>query len=143
MTRAQLKKFITDQPHIMKLATLTPGGWPYVCPVWYNFDGREFTIAGRLKAAWVANIRNDSRVSLCIDTCDAPYNRVLIQATAKIVDENWFPPEPDRAIRYLGEEAGRRYFEENKSVPRAQIRITPEKITSWSGGDWHPRYYKD
>ena len=54
----QLKEFLTGQPHIMKLATLTSEGWPYVNPVWYDFDGEAFTVAGRKKAAWVANIKN-------------------------------------------------------------------------------------
>ena len=125
LTNNELKEFLTDKPHIMKLATLTREGWPYVCPVWYNYDGETFTIAGRTKAAWVANIRNDSRVSLCIDTCDAPYTRVIIEATAEIVDDNWLPQSPDRAIRYIGEEAGRRYYEENKHIPRALIPICP------------------
>ncbi len=36
LSKAQLDEFLTDQPRIMKLATLTPEGWPYVNPLWYE-----------------------------------------------------------------------------------------------------------
>ena len=140
LTKAQLHEFLTTGRHIMKLATLTPEGWPYVVPVWYDYDGAAFTVAGRGKARWVANIAQDPRVSACIDTCDAPYTRVLVEGTAEIVDAEWLPQSPDRAIRYLGEDAGRRYFEEMRHVPRALVRITPRAFTTWAGGGWHPRY---
>lgn len=140
LSKQQLKEFLTDQPHIMKLATLTSEGWPYVAPVWYDYDGEVFEVAGRSKARWVENIRNDGRVSLCIDTYEAPYTRVLVKATAEIVDANWFPTSPARAIRYIGDEAGRRYFEEMRNQPRARVRITPHEVVTWNGGGWHPRY---
>ena len=136
----QLQNFLSSDRHIMKLATLTSEGWPYVVPVWYDYDGQVFTVAGRCKARWVSNIRSDSRASVCIDTTDAPYTRVLIEADAEIVDSAWLPSSPERSIRYLGEEAGRRYFDEMRHVPRALIRIVPRKITTWAGGGWHPRY---
>ena len=46
---------------------------------------------------------------MCIDTYDAPYTRVLMEARAEIVDDNWEVPSPDKAIRYLGDEAGRKW----------------------------------
>ncbi len=136
----ELQDFLSSGAHIMKLATLTSEGWPYVVPVWYDYDGEAFMVAGRGKAAWVANIRGDSRVSVCIDTTDAPYTRVIIEASAEITDPEWLPISPDRAIRYLGEEAGQRYFDEMRHVPRALVRIVPRKTTTWGGGGWHPRY---
>ena len=139
LTDAQLKEFL-EAPRLMKLATLTSEGWPYVAPVWYDYDGESFTVAGRGKAAWVANIKNDHRVSLCIDTYETPYTRVSIEASASIIDDNWLPTSPDRAIRYIGEEAGRAYFEQMRHVPRALVRITPIKTVTWTGGGWHHRY---
>ncbi len=141
LSKTQLDEFLTDQPHIMKLATLTPEGWPYVNPLWYEYDGEVFHVAGRGKARWVAHIKNDPRVSVCIDTYDAPYTRVLMEARAEIVDDSWQVPSPDKAIRYLGDEAGRNYFGETGHIPRSLVRITPIKTTSWSGGGWHPRYH--
>ena len=39
-----------------ELATITPEGWPYVAPVWYEFerDRRAFLVVGRERAQWIA-----------------------------------------------------------------------------------------
>lgn len=139
LNQQQLEEFLTDRPHILKLATSSSDGWPAVNPVWYNYDGDVFTVAGRRQAKWVENIRHNSKVGMCIDTNEAPYVRVLIRANAEIVDEHWMPDVADRAQRYLGERDGEAYFDSKKHIPRALIRITPVEITSWTG-DWHPRY---
>lgn len=140
LSDSQLKDFLTGQAHIMKLATLTSEGWPSVNPVWYEYDGETFLVAGRKKAAWVANIKNDSRVSLCIDTSEGPYTRVLMEATAEVIDDSWLPQSSARAIRYLGEEAGLAYYSDTHQIPRSLIKITPRKTTTWTGGGWHPKY---
>ena len=73
LTNQQLNDFLTSGAHLMKLATLTSEGYPYVAPIWYDYDGEAFYVAGRRTANWVAHIRDDERVSCCIDTCEAPY----------------------------------------------------------------------
>jgi hypothetical protein len=88
----------------------------------------------------VENIRNDGRVSACIDTCEPPYTRVMVEADAVIADDAWFGDWEPWAIRYRGQKSGHQYYEETKDTPRALVRLTPRKITTWGGGDWHPRY---
>jgi PPOX class probable F420-dependent enzyme len=140
--KRQLQEFLTGGSDVMRLATLTPEGWPSVNPVWYHYDGEEFLVAGRRKAAWVANIQNDSRVSACIDTCEAPYTRVLVEGTAEIADMSWFGDWEPWSVRYLGQEDGHRYYEETRHIPRALVRISARKMTTWAGPGWHPRYYE-
>ncbi len=140
LTPDQLHTFLTTDKHILKLATLTPDGWPYIVPVWYMYDGEAFTILARPKNRWVAYVEGDPRVSLCIDTVEAPYTRVLVKGLAEIVDPQWIGPWKDLAVRYLGPEAGAAYYEETKAVPRVNIRVTPQTVTTWGGGGWHPRY---
>ncbi len=131
LNQQQLNQFIAGQPHVMKLATLTKAGWPSVVPVWYDYDGEVFMVVGPHESSWVQNIQRDSRVSVCIDTCDAPYTRVMIRAAAEIVDDHWRPDSSGKAVRYLGEEAGTRYFEENQGNVRVLVRIVPKNINSW------------
>ena len=131
LSQQQLKQFIAGQPHVMKLATLTKDGWPSVAPVWYDFDGEAFLVVGPHESRWVKNIQRDARVSVCNDTYDAPYTRVMIRAIAEIVDDDWCPNSSDKAVRYLGEEAGNRYFEENRRNTRVLVRLVPQKINSW------------
>jgi hypothetical protein len=44
----------------------------------------------------------------------------------------------EMAFRYGGE-GGLEYLAGTINKPRYLLRITPRKITTWSGG-WHPRY---
>jgi PPOX class probable F420-dependent enzyme len=140
LNKAQLDEFLKGGRLLMKLATLTPSGDPYVVPVWYEYDGTCFFVVGRPKNRWVAHLRQDPRVSACIDTCEAPYTRVLVQGTAEILDDHYRWTGLQRAIDYLGKERGRQYFQETKDIPRVLIRIRPSSIVSWSGGGWHRRY---
>lgn len=140
LSKKQLDEFLQSGRLLIKLATLTGDGDPYVVPVWYEYDGTYFYVVGRQKNRWIRHIRRDPRVSACIDTYEPPYTRVLVQGTAEILDDNYRWTGLQRAIDYLGEEEGRRYFEETKNIPRVLIRITPRSITSWAGESWHPRY---
>ncbi len=140
LTHNQVHDFLTSGRNLLKLATLTPEGWPYVVPLWYDYDGEAFSVAGRRRARWVANIRNDPRVSGCIDTADGAYTRVLFEGSAEVVDDSWLHTSSQRAVRYLGEEAGLRYFEDTHRIPRALIHIIPKRLVSWAGPGWHPRY---
>ena len=140
LNKRQLKEFLSSGKNLMKLATLTPEGWPYVVPLWYHYDGESFLMAGNEKARWVANIQNDARVSACVDTSEAPYTRVLVKGTAEIADMRWLGDWEGWSIRYLGDEKGRKYYEDSKHIPMVLVRITPRQITTWTGPDSHPRY---
>ncbi|KKL27226.1 hypothetical protein LCGC14_2387280, partial [marine sediment metagenome] len=41
---ADIKAFLS-QPHVAALATVRPDGRPHVLPVWFDFDGSEFTVS--------------------------------------------------------------------------------------------------
>ena len=141
LNEQQLKDFLKGGSHLMKLATLTSEGWPYVNPVWYHYeDDGTYLLAGRRKARWIANIQEDRRVSFCVDTTEPPYTRVIVEGEAEIVDMAWLGDWEDWAVRYLGQENGHRYYEDTKNTPRVLIRITPRNTTSWAGPGWHPRY---
>ena len=140
LNKQQTDEFLSSGAHIMKLATLTSEGWPYVAPVWYFYDGEVFRIAGRPKSGWVEHIRNDSRVSFCIDTNVAPYTRVIVEANAEVEDGAWVGDWEHWAVRYQGPELGHKYYEDTKHIPRVLIKITPRKVTTWAGPGWHPRY---
>jgi len=88
----------------------------------------------------VDHIRTDGRVSACIDTSERSHTRVLVEGTAVVADAAWLGDWKAWAIRYLGQEAGHRYYEETRHIPRALVRIAPRKLTSWTGPRWHPRY---
>jgi PPOX class probable F420-dependent enzyme len=141
----ELREFLSG-PWIAKLGTLAADGWPYVAPVWFEYDGEGFVIIGRERAAWVEHIRRDGRVALCIDDPDGAHARVTVQGRAEVgggpsVRGPWLPTARRMAARYMGGESGSAYMERTLDFPRYTIRITPVKMTTWRGA-WARRYYE-
>lgn len=138
------------QPWNARIATITSEGWPYVTPVWYELDlaARHFLVVGRKRAAWVAHIRDNSRVAFHVaDDAHAEHTRVLVQATAEILEGPVAPRLSPRllelsyrlSLRYLGPD-GHSYADRTLDRPRVLVRLTPTHWTSWTGREWHPRY---
>lgn len=149
LTEDELTVFLAE-PWNARIATVTRDGWPYLTPVWYEFEekGRSFVVVGRERAAWVAHIRDNPRVAFHIaDDMHAQHTRVLVQATAAIVEGPVAPSRSPRLLelthrlsrRYLGPD-GPAYAERTLSRPRVLVRLTPTQWTTWTGGEWHPRY---
>jgi hypothetical protein len=143
LTQPELEKFLTTGANIIRLSTLSPSGHPYVVPLWFWYEGGNIMIAARRQNEWLKHIEADGRVGASIDTSDAPYVRVLVKGTASILDRNWTGPWEPLAVRYIGPEAGHAYYDKTKAVPRVLVRIAPENIMSWSGSDWHRKYFED
>lgn len=113
--------------HFGKLATVRKDGSPHVTPIWYMLEnGRLFinTTTGRVK---YFNIRRDPRVSFLVDT---GYPYVMIHGRARIAGERDGKKDIETlAIRYTGEEAGRKAARERYwKDPRVSIEIIPEKV---------------
>ena len=113
--------------HFGKLGTLKKDGSPHVTPIWYLLeDGRLFvnTTTSRVK---YHNIRRDPRVSFLVDD---GYPYVMIEGRARIAEERDGKKDIETlAIRYTGEEAGRKAARERYwKDQRVSIEIIPEKI---------------
>jgi nitroimidazol reductase NimA-like FMN-containing flavoprotein (pyridoxamine 5'-phosphate oxidase superfamily) len=149
LTEDELLAFLAH-PWNARIATVTAEGWPYVTPVWYEFDldARRFLVVGREHAVWVAHIRDNPHVAFHIaDDEHAQHTRVLVQGTAEILEGPTPPRQSARMLdlthtlsrRYLGPD-GPSYAEKTLDRPRVLVGITPVHWTSWTGREWHPRY---
>src|SRR5216117_3007551 len=100
LTDAELHTFLAN-PWNARIATITREGWPYVTPVWYEFDldTRRFLVVGREHARWVAHIRDNPRVAFHVaDDAHAEHTRVCVQATAEIVEGPVAPRQSPRLL---------------------------------------------
>lgn len=143
LVKEELREFL-HMAWVARLATLREDGAPYCTPVWYEYDGTAFYIVARERSAYVRHIRMDPRVCLSIARDDPPYARVQVEGEAEIVEgpavEGRWVEIARRMIPKYYREAGPEYLTRTLGRPRVLIRIAPKKITSWGGGDWHPRY---
>lgn len=144
-----LARFLAE-PWNARIATVDAEGWPYVTPVWYDFDAaaRVFLVVGRERAAWVAHVRREPRVALHVaDDAHAQHTRVLVQGMAEVVEGPVAPAASARigaltdrlSLRYLGP-SGPTYAARTAQRPRVLIAIRPRRWRSWTGQEWHPRY---
>ena len=128
---------------IARLGCLDGDGWPYVVPVWHEWDGSAFWVVARRRSVWAAHLQNDGRCGLAIDE-DGRQRKVLAQCRAEIVEEpcldgRWVPVAERMSVRYLGEN-GPNYLVPTLDKPRWLIRLDPVKMQTWQGNDWAPRY---
>lgn len=147
LSKPEMDGFL-QKPVVARLGTVQPNGWPYVVPVWQQWDGEAMWIVPREKSAFVRSIREEPRVSVSVALEDAPYTRVQVQGLAEIVEgpvdsqggaAEWVPIARDMARRYLGEH-GPEYLEPTMDRPRFLIRIRPVKVRTWEGVEWHQKY---
>ena len=126
---ADIQAFLS-QPHVAALATVRPDGRPHVTPVWFDFDGRDFTVATFRNAQKLQNLSRKGFAALTIFTPEPPYRNVIVEGTARVgspVDNVW---RERVAIRYLGEHAGRVYVQETADWDVIAVHIRPTHWTS-------------
>jgi hypothetical protein len=114
-------------PHVAALATMRPEGRPHVVPVWYEWDGREFTVASFREMQKVKNIARKGFAALSIFTSELPYFQVTVEGTARVggpIDNVW---RERVAMRYLGEAAGRAYVRDTADMDAVAIYLRPLK----------------
>jgi PPOX class probable F420-dependent enzyme len=138
MSKAEIAKFLMQGTFTGKLATVKKDGSSHVVPIWFVLDNENnrhkvgniiFTTGESSTKA--NNIRQDNRVSICVDDQVPPFSFVTIFGIAKI-----YPYKQKEVLkwatkiaeRYMGksnaEACGRRNSEEGSII----VRIKPTKI---------------
>jgi PPOX class probable F420-dependent enzyme len=139
LTPEELSEFL-QQPYLARLATVQEDGAPYIVPVWHDYDGTALYIVAREKSQYVQHIKHDPRVAVSI----LEGAQVLILGKAEIaegpvVEGRWVEIAFRMAGKYGGE-GGLTYLRGTLDRPRYLIRIVPDKVVTWTGEGWHPRY---
>jgi PPOX class probable F420-dependent enzyme len=114
-------------PNLAALATVRPNGRPHVVPVWYEYDGHEFTISTFRETQKLRNLHSKAFAALTIYTQQLPYKQVSVEGTARagsLIDNVW---RERVAARYLGATAGRAYVSETSDMDHVAIHVRPLK----------------
>ena len=77
---ADINAFLS-QPHVAALATVRPDGRPHVTPVWFDFDGSEFTVSTFRGAQKLENVSHKGFAALSVFSHDPPYRNVIVEGT--------------------------------------------------------------
>ena len=139
-----------SEPWNARIATVAPEGWPYITPVWYEYEAerRTFIVVGRERAEWVGYLKQNPKIALLVaDDIHAEHTRINVQGLAEIILGPVAPAHSPglnemverMSIRYLGPN-GPAYAKLTAERPRTVIRITPQRWRTWTGREWHPKY---
>ena len=142
LTQEELDGFLR-QPYLARLATIQEDGAPYIVPVWHEYDGEALYIVAREKSQYVTHIQHEPRVAVSI----VEGAQVLIEGKATVVEGpviggKWVDIAFNMARRYGGE-GGVTYLNGTLDRPRYLIRVSLDKVISWTGDGWHPRYLNE
>jgi PPOX class probable F420-dependent enzyme len=138
MSTREITRFLMQGTFTGKLATIKKGGGSHVVPIWFVLDNENsideiqnivFTTSDMSVKA--VNIKQDNRVSICVDDQIPPFSFVTIFGTAKI-----YPYKQNEVLmwatriaeRYVGKKNADEYGRRNSGEGSVLVRITPERI---------------
>lgn len=138
MSTREITRFLMQGTFTGKLATVKKGGESHVVPIWFVLDNENsideiqnivFTTSDMSVKA--VNIKQDNRVSICVDDQIPPFSFVTIFGTAKI-----YPYKQNEVLvwatriaeRYVGKKNADEYGRRNSGEGSVLVRITPERI---------------
>ena len=124
----KVKAFL-KKPLFGKIATVKKDGSPHVTPIWYMLDRGKLIVNTTTDRVKYHNMERDPRVSFVVDD---GYPYVMILGKARMAKERDANKDIEAlAIRYTGEEAGRKSARERFwKQPRASIEIIPVRVIS-------------
>jgi hypothetical protein len=138
LTPDETHRFLLEGRRIAKLGTLRDG-WPYVNPVWYEWDRAAFWVIGKPLAQFVTNIKQDSRAFLVVDKDDFPYVRVNVEAHGQVVSDDWRDEWVEMTkrmtLRYVG---NLDYLQARLRFPLSVVRLAPVRMNTWQVTSFPP-----
>lgn len=130
MTQEEIDEFLRA-PNIAVVATVDPDGQPHVVPTWYLHEDGEIVFHTGRRSRKYRNLRQNSRVTLCVDSKTAPYKAVVIYGRASMEVRTDADRTRRMAVAYLGESIGNRYADSLRGERLVVVRVRPQRAISW------------
>lgn len=115
------------------LATADKSGRPHAAPIWYLYEDGEIIISTGQESKKARNVRVNPAVTLVVDRRELPYYAVMVHGSATIGERLSPELRLKMAVRYLGDDMGRRYVERRSDDTGITIRFRPRKIVEYKG----------
>jgi len=84
LTPEELTEFLAG-PVVARIATVDEEGFPYVTPVWQEWDGEAMYIIPREKTVFVKHILKNPKVAISCAMDSGTYTRMLMRGVAEIL----------------------------------------------------------
>ena len=121
------------EANVAVLATVDRRGRAHAAPIWYLYDGGEIIISTGRGSQKHRNVAANPEITVVIDRRTLPYYALMARGAAEIGPPLDGAERLRLAVRYLGEELGRRYVEGTPGEDSVTIRLHPRKIVEFNG----------
>jgi PPOX class probable F420-dependent enzyme len=128
-SKRTLEQFLAEKRDAT-MATIRADGTSQLTPVWFHWDGEQFYISTTRDRAKYKNLKQDSRMSLCIDDVTG-FSYVVAEGKAEIKEQDIWEDTRKILSKYRGEKGGEEYLERMKSQPRVLVILKPERMEKY------------
>jgi PPOX class probable F420-dependent enzyme len=150
MSKAERDEFLKG-PHIGRLATIRPDGFPHVSPIWPVWDGKELHFALAENRVHMKNLRANPRATVIVDEDWRPQTKRYADGAAAVVlrgevtvlglDESEEPLGKmfvDHANQYLdGADGDDDYWNTEDGERYHVCTLVPVSIVTWDFRKFH------
>lgn len=125
MTESERDEFLSDvRVGILAIARKDKG--PLALPIWYQYERGEIVIGMGGNSLKAKLLRAAGRATMTVQTETPPYRYVSVEGPVTLLAEQ--RDDLEMASRYLGQEMGRWYADNNPSTEESiVVRLTPER----------------
>ena len=156
LTKSEQTNFLATPGVLMRIACVRNDGSPLIAPIWFIHQDDAIYFTPRAQSEWFSCLRQENRISLCIDEQNLPYRKVIVEGQAELIhdlgeDDKWRNLYHQIARRYVPNEAADAYVQNTIDQERAlwRLSLTNSSVKSWrmpldhepANGIWHQRYY--
>jgi PPOX class probable F420-dependent enzyme len=130
MTTDEREKFLSDV-HVGVIAVERSDRAPLSVPIWYDYEpGGEVLLWTESESLKHRLIRDAGRFSITAQDEQPPYKYVMAEGDVTGIGPASDAEVRQLAVRYLGEEAGNQFTDQNLSPTSIVIRMRPQRWIS-------------
>ena len=131
MTPDEVEAFLRATPaRTVAASTTRKDGRPHVAPVWVDFDGERIVFNTSAESVKGRSLRRDPRISLAFHDDVPPFDFVIVEGTAELIDDAAAVTEWAGRIggRYMGEERAEEFAARNGGTGQLLVSVRRDKV---------------
>ena len=131
MTNEDREEYLSDV-HVGVIAVERPGRAPLSVPIWYGYEpGGEVLLWSESNSLKHRLLQDAGRFSITVQDEQPPYKYVTAEGDITSIGSATDADVRPLAIRYLGEEAGNQFTDQELTPTSIVIRMRPQRWLSF------------
>ena len=130
MTSDEREQYLADL-HVGVIAVGRPGRAPLAVPIWYGYEpGGDVLLWTQADSVKHRLIRDAGRFTITVQDERPPYRYVTAEGDVTAIEPAEDAEARATAVRYLGEQEGGQFADQNLNASSVVIRMRPQRWLS-------------